>query len=165
MVHRPTHAALPAERLRALRHRTVACLLLALCAASFLGAGRRPLASTGAPRQSAPQGVVPDEALQDWPSQLPDAVGIFQCWPGAQRKTHESIVVWTDREDHVIALAPAREEDTLPAYAAALRDTDSARGNGAVLVADGRHRVAPAQDGPALSLGTVQLQCAVTSDD
>jgi hypothetical protein len=114
MVHRPTQAALPAKRLRVLRQGTVTCLLVALCAASFLGAGRRPLASNGAPRQSAPQGVVPDEALQDWPSQLPDAVGIFQCWPGAQRKTHESIVVWTDREDHVIALAPAREEDTLP---------------------------------------------------
>jgi hypothetical protein len=63
---------------------------------------------------------LPDEFVWAWPEQLGSAAGMFACQPDTARSTRESVVVWTDGMNKVVAYGSARGEAPLASYAFAL---------------------------------------------
>jgi hypothetical protein len=147
----------------------VAIVAAAICVATSIGSGNTTAIRTT--RQSFRAGDAVDHVVRieavywEWPRHLPGAVGMFQCWPARERRTLDSVVVWTDRAGTVIAFGAAREDAPLPTYAVALRDAGAADASRPIEIADRRHVMRLSRGSPALQLGNLGLSCMPTWDD
>lgn len=120
-------------------------------------AGQSGTASTG--------NVSPEDLVWWWPLNVGDAAGLFQCWPNAAKSSGDSVVVWTDKANHVVAFGAAQDAAQLPAYAAALGTAGTREASPFVQVAGKGHVVQVAEKKSALRLNDMQLDCVRTSDD
>ena len=123
-----------------------------------------------APRPLHAHTVVQDDLVSEgfswgWPAHLIDAAGMFQCSPANEESSPQSVVVWTNGANSVVAFSSALEGVPLPAYALALRGKGANDGSQPVQVADRRHVVQPSGDRHALMLGKTELTCTATWDD
>jgi len=114
--------------------------------------------------------VVQDDLVTEgfswgWPAHLVDAAGMFQCSPANAESSPQSVVVWTNGANSVVAFSSALEGAPLPAYALALRGKGANDASQPIQVADRRHVVQPSGDRYALMLGKTELRCTATWDD
>lgn len=109
--------------------------------------------------------VYPEDLVWWWPLNVGSATTLFHCWPNAARSSADSVVVWTDKANHVVAFAAARDAAQLPAYAVALGTTGKRDASPFVQIAGKGHVVRVAEKKSALRLNDIELACIRTSDD
>ena len=109
--------------------------------------------------------VYPEDLVWWWPLNVGSATTLFHCWPKAARSSADSVAVWTDKANHVVAFGAAKEGAQLPAYAVALGTTGKREASPFVEIAGKGHVVRVAEKRSALRLNAMQLDCVRTSDD
>lgn len=109
--------------------------------------------------------VFPEDLVWWWPLNIGSATSLFHCWPNTAKSSADSVVVWTDKANHVVAFGAARDAAQLPTYAVALGTTGKRDASPFVQIAGKGHVVRVAGKKSALRLNDMQLDCVRTSDD
>lgn len=109
--------------------------------------------------------VFPEDLVWWWPLNVGSATSLFHYWPNAAKSSADSVVVWTDKANHVVAFGAAQDAAQLPAYAVALGTTGKRDASPFVQIAGKGHVVRVAEKKSALRLNDMQLDCVRTSDD
>jgi hypothetical protein len=109
--------------------------------------------------------VFPEDLVWWWPLNVGSATSLFHCWPNAAKSSTDSVVVWTDKANHVVAFGAAKDAAQLPAYATALGTTGKRDASPFVQIAGKGHVVRVTEKKSALKLNGMQLDCVRTSDD
>lgn len=99
------------------------------------------------------------------PENLGAAAGMFQCKPTEASSNLESVVVWTDSVNKVVAFGAAREGTPLPAYATALGGAEIVDVHQPMHVAVEGHVMQTLREKSVLRLKDTELACIRTWDD
>jgi hypothetical protein len=99
--------------------KTAKTLRVARCCASLA------LAFVGA--ASADDGFPQDPHAWLWPDNLTAPARVYQCSPAASRHARDSVMVWADKANKVVAFGAVAERGQLPAYAQALGNSAPAK--------------------------------------
>ena len=108
---------------------------------------------------------VSDDVAWWWPEHVGNAANAFFCTPPASQDPQQSVMVWTDTRNHVVAYGAALQGGELPPYASALANAGApdprrivyAAAQGFHVVASGKNRT--------LGIGDTKLNCGPTSND
>ncbi len=122
------------------------------------------------PHAAAPASVTHDDLLAEgfsygWPEFLVAATSMYHCAPTAGRGTKDSVVVWTDKANQIVAFGPAQEGETLPAHVLALGAAQAVPADTSIRVAEGGHAVLVSARQNTLQVNGMQLACVRTWDD
>jgi hypothetical protein len=146
-----------------------ACLVTVACLAGY-GWLRKAAAPHAAPKHAVQTAAVADYGLTfegfswGWPEHLA-AIAMFQCAPPASKDNRASVVVWTDKVNHVIAFGPAQEGVPMPAYATALSVAGAVDASQSIHVAGTGHAMRTSKKKNTLQLNDVKLDCVRNWDD
>ncbi|HSH89168.1 MAG TPA: hypothetical protein VK996_04230 [Ramlibacter sp.] len=108
-------------------------------------------------------GTFPDDSASMWPENLGSTFRLYHCHPTTAKNVMDSVMLWTDKGDKVLAVGAPLQRGRLPAYAepiavpATFGDPIRVAAKGYTVVSD-RH-------GHTMKVGVTKLSCVPTSED
>jgi hypothetical protein len=108
--------------------------------------------------------IFPEDLVWWWPENIVDAARIYQCSPATSRETRDSVMVWTDASNKVVAFGSALEGGRIPPYAMALASSGGPDAMQSVRVAAKGHLVISTKKTHVLKLKETRLGCIPSVD-
>ena len=130
---------------------------------TFGAASLAGLISLGA--SAAVQDIFPDDYVDSWPPSLGLAARLYQCFPGSVKDSRNSVMVWADKGNRVLAVGSAFQGGTIPAYAQPIAHASTSDSPQSILVAAPGQVVGGPRKTPRLATRDSKLTCFPTSED
>ena len=115
--------------------------------------------------QDSGDSLISDDVALWWPQKVGNAALEFLCAPKTSQDTRDSVLVWTDTKNNVVAYGAALQGGVLPPYATGLVDANEPDLRRIVYPAAQNFRVVAAKKTYALKIRNTNLGCVPSSGD
>lgn len=109
--------------------------------------------------------IFPEDLSWWWPRNVGSAARVYECLSARSRDTRDSVIVWTDKSNKVVAFGSALEGGRIPAHAMALGHPGGPDARNPVRAAAAGHRVISNKRTHVLLLKEASFSCTPSTDD